>query len=93
MYSVCSGGAELTQPVLRLDCVQGGSLFESRRPNLLLFSGYRGFFPVVKRPGRDSETLLHLALTFIWVGVLSILPVCAFIRTALSLLYSGNTGS
>lgn len=45
----------MTQSVLRLDCGQDGSLFESRRPNLFVFSGYRRSFPVVKRPGRDSN--------------------------------------
>jgi hypothetical protein len=45
----------MTQSVLRLDCGQNGSLFESRRPNLLLFSVYRSSFPVVERPGRDSD--------------------------------------
>ena len=45
----------MTQSVFRLDCEQDGSLFESRRPNLLLFSGYRGSLPLAKRPGRDTD--------------------------------------
>ena len=45
----------MTQSVLRLDREHDGSLFESRRSNLLLFSGYRGSFPVAKRPGCDTD--------------------------------------
>ena len=55
MYSLYSGGAKVTQSVLRLDCGQDGSLFKSRRRNLLLFGGLRGYFLVVKQPGRDSD--------------------------------------